>query len=291
METKSNKFAPGNKQEEQFNIAGKGVKLDGKSSQKGVKKLKKFKSKTNETRANFLDETMKNNNSCSQNSNNKNNKSSLPVKETTNPTTTTNNVNKQDTLNTCAACHLAIKERYLLVALDKQWHEDCLKCACCDCRLGEVGSSLFTHSGKILCRRDFLRIFGHAGRCAGCQKPIPPYEMVMRANENAYHMDCFACQLCQYRFCVGDRFHLWPSASSQKRIVCTVCQAEQTSQGVNLGDQARSQEEQKLQDMDISLDKSNQEQVMLEGNRKLSNGGRGSSKRNQQQQQQESCAM
>ena len=121
--------------------------------------------------------------------------------------------------NICAACQRPIRERYLLVALDKHWHEDCLKCACCECRLGEVGSSLFTHSDKILCRRDFLRIFGQHGNCAACKRSIPPYELVMRANDFAYHMDCFACQLCRYRFCVGDRFHLTES----HRIVCVVC--------------------------------------------------------------------
>lgn len=128
--------------------------------------------------------------------------------------------------NICAACLKPIRERYLLVALDKQWHEDCLKCACCDCRLGEVGSSLFTHADKILCRRDFLRIFGQAGNCAACKKSIPPYELVMRANENAYHMECFACQQCQYRFCVGDRFHL----NEAHRIICILCHAEQQQQ-------------------------------------------------------------
>lgn len=112
------------------------------------------------------------------------------------------------------------------MALDKHWHEDCLKCACCDCRLGEVGSSLFTHSNKILCRRDFLRIFGQHGHCAACKKSIPPYEMVMRANQNAYHMECFACQQCQYRFCVGDRFHL----TELHKIVCILCHSEQQQQ-------------------------------------------------------------
>lgn len=126
--------------------------------------------------------------------------------------------------NVCAGCLKPIRERYLLAALDKRWHEDCLKCACCDCRLGEVGSSLFTHSDKILCRRDFLRIFGQQGQCAACKKTIPPYELVMRSNDLAYHMDCFACQQCQYRFCVGDRYHL----SEHHRIVCLLCHADST---------------------------------------------------------------
>lgn len=142
--------------------------------------------------------------------------------------------------NICAACLKPIRERYLLMALDKQWHEDCLKCACCDCRLGEVGSSLFTHSDKILCRRDFLRIFGQHGHCAACKKSIPPYEMVMRANDNAYHMDCFACQQCQYRFCVGDRFHL----SDRLRIVCVLCHSEQPKLGQEEPSKPKQQQQQ-----------------------------------------------
>ncbi|XP_069819698.1 LIM domain only protein 3 isoform X1 [Dendropsophus ebraccatus] len=108
----------------------------------------------------------------------------------------------------CAACNRKIKDRYLLKALDKYWHEDCLKCACCECRLGEVGSTLYTKANLILCRRDYLRLFGVTGNCAACSKLIPAFEMVMRAKDNVYHLDCFACQLCNQRFCVGDKFFL-----------------------------------------------------------------------------------
>uniref|UniRef100_A0ABI7ZY15 LIM domain only protein 3 n=3 Tax=Boreoeutheria TaxID=1437010 RepID=A0ABI7ZY15_FELCA len=47
----------------------------------------------------------------------------------------------------CAGCNRKIKDRYLLKALDKYWHEDCLKCACCDCRLGEA----LRCNGKLCC--------------------------------------------------------------------------------------------------------------------------------------------
>ena len=57
----------------------------------------------------------------------------------------------------CAGCRKSIRERFLLKALDQYWHEDCLKCSCCDCRLGEVGSTLFTKANLLLCRRDYLR--------------------------------------------------------------------------------------------------------------------------------------
>ena len=57
----------------------------------------------------------------------------------------------------CAGCGKKIQDRYLLKALDLFWHEDCLKCGCCDCRLGEVGSTLYTKGNLILCKRDYLR--------------------------------------------------------------------------------------------------------------------------------------
>ena len=30
----------------------------------------------------------------------------------------------------------------------------------------------------------------------------------MRARANVYHLECFACQQCGHRFCVGDHFYL-----------------------------------------------------------------------------------
>uniref|UniRef100_A0A182P1A1 LIM zinc-binding domain-containing protein n=1 Tax=Anopheles epiroticus TaxID=199890 RepID=A0A182P1A1_9DIPT len=108
----------------------------------------------------------------------------------------------------CAGCGKRITERFLLKALDIFWHEDCLKCGCCDCRLGEVGSTLYTKANLILCKRDYLRLFGTTGYCAACNKVIPAFEMVMRAKNNVYHLECFACQQCNHRFCVGDRFYL-----------------------------------------------------------------------------------
>ncbi|XP_018012212.1 protein FAM76B [Hyalella azteca] len=108
----------------------------------------------------------------------------------------------------CAGCGKRIAERYLLKALELYWHEDCLKCGCCDCRLGEVGSTLFTKGNLILCKRDYLRLFGTTGYCSACSKVIPAFEMVMRARNNVYHLECFACQQCNHRFCVGDKFYL-----------------------------------------------------------------------------------
>ncbi|XP_024085643.1 uncharacterized protein LOC106665370, partial [Cimex lectularius] len=41
-------------------------------------------------------------------------------------------------------------------------------------------------------------LFGHTGYCAACSKVIPAFEMVMRARNNVYHLECFACQQCNH---------------------------------------------------------------------------------------------
>lgn len=106
----------------------------------------------------------------------------------------------------CAGCGKRIVERFLLKAMDIFWHEDCLKCGCCDCRLGEVGSTLYMKANLILCKRDYLRLFGNTGSCSACNKMIPAYEMVMRAKYNVYHLECFACFACQHRSVDGAIF-------------------------------------------------------------------------------------
>lgn len=108
----------------------------------------------------------------------------------------------------CAGCSIQIRDRYMLEAVGKFWHEDCLKCACCHCRLGELGSKLYYKQSMMLCARDYLRLFGSTGKCAVCEKNIPAFELVMRAKNNVYHLQCFACQLCNQRFCIGDKFYL-----------------------------------------------------------------------------------
>ncbi|KAL3266457.1 hypothetical protein HHI36_010629 [Cryptolaemus montrouzieri] len=128
-----------------------------------------------------------------------------PVSVSTAPNTATT---PGSTLRECAGCGKRIGDRFLLKALDLFWHEDCLKCGCCDCRLGEVGSTLYTKANLILCKRDYLRLFGTTGYCGACNKIIPAFEMVMRAKSFVYHLECFACQQCNHRFCVGDRFYL-----------------------------------------------------------------------------------
>uniref|UniRef100_A0A0L8FYQ3 LIM zinc-binding domain-containing protein n=2 Tax=Octopus bimaculoides TaxID=37653 RepID=A0A0L8FYQ3_OCTBM len=57
----------------------------------------------------------------------------------------------------CAGCGAKIVDKFLLYAMDRYWHTGCLKCACCQAPLGEIGSSCFTKAGMILCRNDYIR--------------------------------------------------------------------------------------------------------------------------------------
>lgn len=64
-------------------------------------------------------------------------------------------------LLTCGGCQQNIGDRYFLKAIDQYWHEDCLSCDLCGCRLGEVGRRLYYKLGRKLCRRDYLRYLSH----------------------------------------------------------------------------------------------------------------------------------
>ncbi|XP_077994256.1 rhombotin-2-like [Glandiceps talaboti] len=108
----------------------------------------------------------------------------------------------------CDGCHANIKERYFLKALDTFWHEDCLSCDLCQCRLGEVGCRVYYKHGRKLCKRDYLRLFGPTGVCDLCQQKIASYEMAMKIDQTtSYHLECFKCTKCLKHFCVGDRFY------------------------------------------------------------------------------------
>lgn len=108
----------------------------------------------------------------------------------------------------CAGCGTKILDRYLLHALDRYWHNGCLKCSCCQATLADIGMSCFAKAGMILCRNDYIRLFGTSGACSGCGQMIPANDYVMRAAQNVYHVKCFACVKCHSQLVPGDRYNL-----------------------------------------------------------------------------------
>lgn len=106
----------------------------------------------------------------------------------------------------CAGCNGNILDRFLLYALDRYWHTACLKCSLCQVQLEEVGRSCFTRAGMILCKADYIKLFGLTGSCAGCGQSIPPSDLVLKVQESVYHVHCFTCSTCHHRLVAGDRF-------------------------------------------------------------------------------------
>ncbi|XP_077457557.1 LIM/homeobox protein Lhx2b isoform X3 [Stigmatopora argus] len=104
----------------------------------------------------------------------------------------------------CAGCGRKIADRYYLLAVDKQWHMRCLKC--CECKLNlESELTCFSKDGSIYCKEDYYRRFS-VQRCARCHLGISASEMVMRARDLVYHLNCFTCTTCSKMLTTGDHF-------------------------------------------------------------------------------------
>lgn len=111
----------------------------------------------------------------------------------------------------CAGCQHPITDRFILKVLDKPWHSKCLRCSECHDQLTD---KCYSRGGRVYCKEDFSREFGT--RCAGCNQPIPPTQVVRRAQENVYHLQCFACFICARQLSTGDEFYLM----DDKKLVC-----------------------------------------------------------------------
>nr|CAD7436069.1 unnamed protein product [Timema monikensis] len=53
-------------------------------------------------------------------------------------------------------------------------------------------------------------------KCAGCDQGIPPTQVVRRAQDNVYHLQCFACVMCSRQLNTGDEFYLM----EDRKLVC-----------------------------------------------------------------------
>ncbi|XP_052795832.1 insulin gene enhancer protein ISL-1-like isoform X1 [Mya arenaria] len=113
---------------------------------------------------------------------------------------------KRRRLSMCVGCGSQILDPFILrVAPDLEWHASCLKCADCNEFLDET-RTCFVRDGKTYCKRDYARLFGQ--RCAKCDNSFLKNDFVMRARDNAYHIDCFRCVACSRQLIPGDEFAL-----------------------------------------------------------------------------------
>ncbi|XP_022094879.1 LIM/homeobox protein Lhx4-like isoform X2 [Acanthaster planci] len=118
---------------------------------------------------------------------------------------------KQESVPKCAGCDQSILDRFIHKVQDRSWHAKCLKCVDCQMQLNE---RCFTRGGQLFCKDDFFKRYG--ARCAACDQSIAPKEKVRRAQDNAYHLQCFACVMCNRLLATGDEFYLM----SDNKLVC-----------------------------------------------------------------------
>nr|CDS29656.1 LIM:homeobox protein Lhx4 [Hymenolepis microstoma] len=125
----------------------------------------------------------------------------------------------------CSRCSEEVHEKTLLLVLDQYWHAKCLYCP--DCGVSLV-NKCFYREGEVYCREDFFKRFGT--KCASCEEGIPPNEMVRKAHNNVYHLECFVCHVCARSLNTGDEFYLL----ADRRLMCKADFTMIKAQGENL---------------------------------------------------------
>ncbi|KAL1271432.1 hypothetical protein QQF64_030448 [Cirrhinus molitorella] len=111
---------------------------------------------------------------------------------------------KKSGLAMCVGCGSQIHDQYILrVSPDLEWHAACLKCVECNQYLDET-CTCFVRDGKTYCKRDYVRLFGI--KCAKCTLGFSSSDLVMRARDSVYHIECFRCSVCSRQLLPGDEF-------------------------------------------------------------------------------------
>jgi len=73
-------------------------------------------------------------------------------------------------------------------------------CTCCYyCSSDIIATLIVSNTTQYIVFVCCCSLFGTTGYCSACSKMIPSFEMVMRAKDNVYHLECFACQQCSHR--------------------------------------------------------------------------------------------
>ena len=72
---------------------------------------------------------------------------------------------------------------------------------------------------------QFYRRF--ATKCAGCEQGVAPSQIIRRAQQNVYHLECFQCLLCGRQLDTGDEFYLM----EDRKLVCKLDYESAKSKG------------------------------------------------------------
>ncbi|CAF3318906.1 unnamed protein product [Rotaria socialis] len=117
------------------------------------------------------------------------------------------------TIYDCSVCSLPICDQFVFKVNDNHFHSLCLNCSECHAKLLD---KCYSRDGSVYCKEDFFKKFGT--KCASCGNGIPPSEVVRRAHDYVYHLQCFACLICHRQLNTGDEFYL----IDDQKLVCKI---------------------------------------------------------------------
>ncbi|KAK0425618.1 hypothetical protein QR680_009291 [Steinernema hermaphroditum] len=107
-------------------------------------------------------------------------------------------------VSVCAACQRQITDRFILrVHPNLEFHAACLKCQKCFQSLDEKCTA-FVRNGETYCRDDYLSLFGT--KCVRCERVFDRQDLVMRARNLVFHVDCFTCFSCDRHLAPGEEY-------------------------------------------------------------------------------------
>ncbi|KAM7352170.1 lim3 homeobox protein [Cochliomyia hominivorax] len=168
--------------------------------------------------------------SCSSNTNNNNNNNNNNNdQDDPNPEMVlaliSRNRELEATIPKCGGCHELILDRFILKVLERTWHAKCLQCSECHAQLND---KCFARNGQLFCKEDFFKRYGT--KCSACDMGIPPTQVVRRAQDNVYHLQCFLCAICSRTLNTGDEFYLM----EDRKLVCKRDYEEAKAKGLYL---------------------------------------------------------
>lgn len=132
----------------------------------------------------------------------------------------------------CAGCDDEIQEGQALVALERQWHIWCFKCADCgDVLHGEYMGK----DGAPYCERDYQRLFGV--KCAHCERFITG-KVLQAGDNNHFHPTCARCTKCGDPFGDGEEMYMQGGAIWHPR--CGPGPDSKVEEGALIEDQVRA---------------------------------------------------
>ena len=67
-------------------------------------------------------------------------------------------------------------------------------------------------------------------KCSACDLGIPPTQVVRRAQDYVYHLQCFMCTMCSRQLNTGDEFYLMEDG----KLVCKPDYETAKAKGTNL---------------------------------------------------------